>query len=299
MDQIKIGKYIAGKRKSLGYTQVQLAEKLGMSDKSVSKWERGVCLPDVSVYTKLCEILGITLNEFFAGEDIEKENVVEKSEENLINVAKDGKKRNRKLKKIILVFAGMAIALAAVLIGVLYSEGYFLQNYVKAYPSDSVERATAQMLTGTEGAFLYEYSVDDKYDWIQIEMVTYYSGTKVEETEKVEFWFAEDEKRKGIVSIVPQLNKGKISIVVTAEMSKMSTEVETDNSILEEYYAYSNTEISEKMEVRQGKSEGILALFYDEGHMQVPMIENIESNPETDLAEDDVCYYFTISFGEE
>ena len=181
MDQIKIGKYIAGKRKSLGYTQVQLAEKLGM-----------------------------------------------------INVAKDGKKRNRKLKKIILVFAGMAIALAAVLIGVLYSEGYFLQNYVKAYPSDSVERATAQMLTGTEGAFLYEYSVDDKYDWIQIEMVTYYSGTKVEETEKVEFWFAEDEKRKGILSIVPQLNKGKISIVVTAEMSKMSTEVETDNSILEE-----------------------------------------------------------------
>ena len=246
MDQIKIGKYIAGKRKSLGYTQVQLAEKLGM-----------------------------------------------------INVAKDGKKRNRKLKKIILVFAGMAIALAAVLIGVLYSEGYFLQNYVKAYPSDSVERATAQMLTGTEGAFLYEYSVDDKYDWIQIEMVTYYSGTKVEETEIVEFWFAEDEKRKGILSIVPQLNTGKIAIVVTAEMSKMSTEVETDNSILEEYYAYSNTEISEKMEVSQGKSEGILALFYDEGHMQVPMIENIESNPETDLAEDDVCYYFTVSFGKE
>ena len=79
----------------------------------------------------------------------------------------------------------------------------------------------------------------------------------------------------------------------------MSTEVETDNSILEEYYAYSNTEISEKMEVSQGKSEGILALFYDEGHMQVPMIENIESNPETDLAEDDVCYYFTVSFGKE
>ena len=53
------------------------------------------------------------------------------------------------------------------------------------------------------------------------------------------------------------------------------------------------------MEVSQGKSEGILALFYDEGHMQVPMIENIESNPETDLAEDDVCYYFTVSFGKE
>ena len=51
-------------------TQKQLAEKLGMSDKSVSKWERGVCLPDVSVYKELCSILGISLNEFLAGEDI-------------------------------------------------------------------------------------------------------------------------------------------------------------------------------------------------------------------------------------
>ena len=50
MDLIKKGKYIADKRKSLGLTQKQVAEKLGMSDKSVSKWERGICLPDVSVY---------------------------------------------------------------------------------------------------------------------------------------------------------------------------------------------------------------------------------------------------------
>ena len=47
MDTVKIGKYIAGKRKALGMTQAQVAEKLGMSDKSVSKWERGICLPDV------------------------------------------------------------------------------------------------------------------------------------------------------------------------------------------------------------------------------------------------------------
>ena len=70
MDQKKIGKYIADKRKALGLTQLQLAEKLNMSDKSVSKWERGVCLPDVSVYTKLCDTLGISLNEFLAGEDL-------------------------------------------------------------------------------------------------------------------------------------------------------------------------------------------------------------------------------------
>lgn len=72
MDLVKIGKYIAEKRKALGLTQRQVAEKLGMSDKSVSKWERGICLPDVSVYSPLCEILGISLNEFLAGKTLDR-----------------------------------------------------------------------------------------------------------------------------------------------------------------------------------------------------------------------------------
>ena len=79
MDLVKIGQYIAGKRKNLGLTQKQLAEKLGMSDKSVSKWERGICLPDVSIYSDLCLLLGISINEFLAGEDIVRENIEKKS----------------------------------------------------------------------------------------------------------------------------------------------------------------------------------------------------------------------------
>ena len=86
-----MGKYIAEKRKALGLTQKQLAEQLGMSDKSVSKWERGICLPDVSVYMELCGILGISMNEFLAGEDISEENIVKIAEDNLIQVAKDSK----------------------------------------------------------------------------------------------------------------------------------------------------------------------------------------------------------------
>ena len=105
MDLVKIGKYIAEKRKALGLTQKQLAEQLGMSDKSVSKWERGVCLPDVSVYLELCKILGITINEFLAGEDISEENLTEKAEDNLIQVAKDSKHRQKHLKSMIAVLA--------------------------------------------------------------------------------------------------------------------------------------------------------------------------------------------------
>lgn len=115
MDLIKIGKYIAGKRKSLGMIQKQLAEKIGMSDKSVSKWERGICLPDVSVYLELCGILGISLNEFLAGEDIEIDNIEKKSEDTLIQITKDSGRKQRYLKRIIIVLL--------IVVGNIY--GYF------------------------------------------------------------------------------------------------------------------------------------------------------------------------------
>lgn len=113
MDLIKIGKYIAGKRKELGMTQKQLAEKLGMSDKSVSKWERGVCLPDVSLYTSLCETLGISINEFLAGEDIQKENIVQRSDETIIEVVTDSKYKQKRLKR--LIYALLPLSVAALL----------------------------------------------------------------------------------------------------------------------------------------------------------------------------------------
>ena len=73
MDQEKIGKFIAKLRKEQKLTQEQLAEKLGVTAKSVSRWENGRCLPDVSLYKELCSILGITLNDFFSGEKIKEE----------------------------------------------------------------------------------------------------------------------------------------------------------------------------------------------------------------------------------
>lgn len=85
MDQVKIGKLIAECRKAKKLTQVELAEKLGVTDKSVSKWENGNCLPDVSLYKKICEILDVTLNEFFAGEKLCDEKFKEVADNNLLS----------------------------------------------------------------------------------------------------------------------------------------------------------------------------------------------------------------------
>lgn len=85
MNQEKIGRLIAELRKEKKLTQAELALKLGVSDKSVSKWENGKCLPDVSLYKDLCNILGISLNEFFAGKKIKEENFKEQADNNLYN----------------------------------------------------------------------------------------------------------------------------------------------------------------------------------------------------------------------
>ena len=73
MNQEKIGKFISESRREKQITQEQLAEQLGVTSKSVSKWETGNCLPDASKYKPLCEILGITVNELFSGERLNSE----------------------------------------------------------------------------------------------------------------------------------------------------------------------------------------------------------------------------------
>lgn len=85
MDQVKIGKLIAECRKAKKLTQVELANLLGVTDKSVSKWENGICLPDVSLYKKICEILDLTLNEFFSGERLTDESFKQVADSNLFS----------------------------------------------------------------------------------------------------------------------------------------------------------------------------------------------------------------------
>ena len=95
MDTIKIGKFIAELRKEKSLTQKELAENLGVSDKTVSKWERGINLPDPTLYFPLCNTLDISINELFAGERIEEDKMIEKSEENIINIMSEQTRRQK------------------------------------------------------------------------------------------------------------------------------------------------------------------------------------------------------------
>ena len=83
MDQEKIGKFIAALRKEQSITQKELAQRLGVSDKTVSKWETGRGLPEISIMQSLCKILGVSINELLTGDRLDENSYREKAEENL------------------------------------------------------------------------------------------------------------------------------------------------------------------------------------------------------------------------
>ena len=115
MDQLKIGKFIAACRKEKGFTQMQLAEKLGITDKAVSKWERGIALPDASIMLPLCDILGISVNELLSGEKIGMEGNNQKNEELLLNMAKEIERKNRTIWTA--MWAIMIVSIVAMIAG--------------------------------------------------------------------------------------------------------------------------------------------------------------------------------------
>lgn len=97
MNQILTGSFIAAERKRKGYTQKQLSEKLGISDKTVSKWERGNGFPDVSLLLPLCSELDITVNELLSGERVSEEDYCRKAEENMVNLVREARESKKKI----------------------------------------------------------------------------------------------------------------------------------------------------------------------------------------------------------
>ena len=116
MDQLKIGKFIAECRKQKQLTQLQLADKLSITDKAISKWERGIAMPDTSIMLELCDILCISVNELLNGEMINMENSNEKNEQLLLDMAKELETKNKTIWSS--MWAIMIVSMTALIAGI-------------------------------------------------------------------------------------------------------------------------------------------------------------------------------------
>ena len=117
MDQIKIGRFIAVRRKRANLTQLQLADRLGITDKAVSKWERGITMPDTSIMLELCDVLSISVNDLLCGEVVTMDNYNKELENNLLEMIKQKEQAD---KRLLSVEVFMGITATVVLLALIF-----------------------------------------------------------------------------------------------------------------------------------------------------------------------------------
>lgn len=296
MDLVKIGKYIAGKRKALGMTQKQLAEKLNMSDKSVSKWERGICLPDVSVYMELCEILGISINEFLAGEDIDAENVEKKSEDNIIQVTKDSKKKQKNLKSILAVVTTFAVIMVLVLGAVFVHKVMQPENYITAVDRTSAEMKTAELLSGADGAYLFNFYAKEEYKTLTIYLSEYQAGELINKSKVADLDYdGLESAKRGVIAVIPDFELFRVKLIIADDYSKCSTDFPIlENVENREYYGRSATQVEGEVPIQRDTEQGLMALIYGEDGLETIPVKEMEQGNFRE--KNDYVYYLSFRF---
>lgn len=295
MDTVKIGKYIAQKRKNLGLTQREIAEQLGMSDKSVSKWERGVCLPDVSVYMELCRIIGISLNEFIAGEDIEQVELQEKSEQNILDVTKDGNYKKRRLKSIIAVLVCICVAVTSLSGYLLWKRFHVETNYIEPFDENSAEMRILKLVDA--GPFvLYKFSTDKNISQATVMITCYEKGEKKYKHDVMTYGFKSDNvsDRANTVDSVLKVssendsNEKNDCISVTVDEGKATFELMEDDVELTGYMCAWAGE-KEHVDIVKGEEIEFLRISYGMDHVEAIM-------PGASIGNNEYMYSLSVRF---
>lgn len=166
MNQIKIGKFIASQRKENNLTQKELASRLGVSDRSISKWENGICMPDLSLFEPLCKELNISYNELLSGEKFE--NINDERENNLESIVQYSNEKVKKLKSsfylIIFIFVWILLCLFI---------GFVRMNYVK--PTTNIQGTYNNDVSSPNSHYLLLDETEGKCYWYQ-QSKFYYEG---------------------------------------------------------------------------------------------------------------------------
>lgn len=193
MDQVKIGEFILSLRKEKGYTQQELAEILNVSNKSISRWENGKTMPDLSLIPELCKVLGISINELFCGERLNSDEYQKKLEENIIINMDLLKKKIKKISKIliltilvmfILVFSGLILFICYK--EYTYTKVDILDNNIETKVCRYKEYISLELSTKDHTAFLYDLDCNKNKKTCSIEKI---------------FKYIDDNNMKDIVSV--------------------------------------------------------------------------------------------------
>ena len=250
----------------------------------------------MALYAELCQILGISINEFFAGEDITKEDLMQKSEENIIGVAKESKQKQKRLRSMLcLVLAVSVLVLSAV--GIILYRSNGPQNVIAPVDQESIEMKTVELLSGIDGAFMYQYVTTDSYASLKIFVSEYHSG-KLIQKEPVLLGYEEiGSPKHGTVLIVPDFDHFTVKIIMADDASKVSTEIPILEGVEDrEYYGRSASKITRKTDIIYNEEQPLVALVYGKNQVRSIDLHDVTNGISEALAENDYVYYFSFEF---
>lgn len=251
------------------------------------------------MYLELCKILGITINEFLAGEDISEENLTEKSEDNLIQVAKDSKHRQKHLKGMIAVLALTAV-LAIAATGVMwYRSVRTPKNFIAPYSMDSPEMNIARILSGPDGAMLFQYSADETFRTMTLYLTEYHYSEQVSKTEIAGLGYDDfsdvTSMSKGMIALIPDFEEFQVDVYITDSACKYQTKFPILEDVENrEVFGRSGTEITEDIAIVYDKELGLGAFFYGENGLSAYSVGDLEKgNVELN---NEYTYYVSVEF---
>lgn len=260
-------------------------------------------MPDASIYLKLCEILGISINELFAGEDISSEMLPAKSEANILTIVTKGKSTQKFLKKIIALLLIVSI-LALGTLGFNMYKNVKTENIIIPMDYDSTEVHTTNLINGINGAILYKYKTAKKFKRLELYMAKYEYGELIEKklvnTLEINNNQSSDE---GLIFLDPKVEKGFSINTILATEDEWGVNNSTKNSylvkdvILGEDYILGNARVYEKKEIKYGEEQGLIAFHYSD--KDGVTLNNIEENEKGYFIKDNkYIFYFTYKFVE-
>lgn len=246
---------------------------------------------------ELCEILGISINEFLAGEDIDAENVEKKSEDNIIQVTKDSKKKQKNLKSILAVVTTFAVIMVLVLGAVFVHKVMQPKNYITAVDRTSAEMKTAELLSGADGAYLFNFYAKEEYKTLTIYLSEYQAGELINKSKVADLDYdGLESAKRGVIAVIPDFELFRVKLIIADDYSKCSTDFPIlENVENREYYGRSATQVEGEVPIQRDTEQGLMALIYGEGGLETIPVKEMEQGNFRE--KNDYVYYLSFRFG--
>ena len=256
--------------------------------------ERGVCLPDVSLYAELCAVLGIGINEFLSGEDISEDDLPRRAEENILQTAADGKRRQMRLKWI-------AGALLVIVIAALSVIGAYLvrtnrpENVIRPVEKESTEMQTIKLLAGLDGAYMYRYTASDDFRSLRVYLTEYRSGEQVSEENWEMGYQGIGSPEGGTILIVPDFENFQVKLILADDRSKLSTSFPILEGVESRGgFGRSAVSVEEAVPITFDAEQPLLALRYSGNGLRVGSLQEFADGDVSPV--NDYDYYISLEF---